>query len=87
MKNYYPIWATVHWTLVIVAVGAVLRLNASNFDATEVHSIIQIAIAVFGLGVGKTFLMHKAAKNSAASKPKRQETGGGSSGDTSFPPW
>ena len=49
MNPFHPIWQTVHWVAVIGMVGFVLWLNASNFDHTELQSIIQIGIGLAGL--------------------------------------
>ena len=59
MNPAHPLWATLHWVVVIAIVGIVLRLNATSFDETELQSIAQIAIALAGLIGAKTWFLRR----------------------------
>lgn len=75
---YHPFWQTVHWCLVIGIVGLVLRLNATCFDATEIHSLIQIGLALAGVSGAKMWLGRKrqaaTPRNSTETPPNTTET-------------
>lgn len=52
----HPIWAIVRTTIMLIALVVVLWVNASNFDATEIRTIIAMFLAAIGAETATKFL-------------------------------
>jgi len=56
---YHHLLTTLHWAVVIIAIGVVLWLNATNFDETELRAIGEIAAILAGTMGGQSILVHR----------------------------
>jgi len=48
----HPIWATVRLILFLIAMVAVLWMNASHFDDTEIKAIVEMFLVAIGIEGG-----------------------------------
>jgi len=68
MRTHHPIWQTFHWAVILLLVGSVLKWNATNFDWTEIKSIVEIGFALAGIFGGQTFIAERNRKKREAAK-------------------
>ena len=52
----HPLWATVRFVVLVIAVTLLLYNNADNFDETEIKTIIEIAVISGGWEGIQTYL-------------------------------
>jgi len=52
----HPIWAIIRTAIMLVALAFVLWINASNFDDTEIRTIVAMFLAAIGAETATKFM-------------------------------
>jgi hypothetical protein len=52
----HPIWAIIRTTIILIALTFVLWINASNFDDTEIRTIVAMFLAAIGAETATKFM-------------------------------
>jgi hypothetical protein len=60
---FEAVWSTIHHLVLLLAFGLILKWNATVFDATEINSLIQAALAMAGIVGVKALVLSKTSRN------------------------